>query len=187
MLAFALDASGNGVEAARERGIAGQLSSSYADPAAKKDALPRGLPRVAQELDPPAHAGVGQAITTTTQRDQKDVALFHLERARRLYQTEHDREAMAELQQAVFLSPYDAEAHLLIGRIYLRGGRAREAVNALKISIWSQDTVAAHIALGEAYRGLKDTAQARAEAQRALAMDPGSADAKALLDRLGGG
>ena len=188
VLAYALDAIGNAVEATREREIAGQLSSSYADAAAKKEPLPRGMARVAQDLDAPAHTGgVSQAITTTTQRDQQDVALFHLERARRLYQTEHDREAMAELQQAVFLSPYDAEAHLLIGRIYLRGGRPREAANALKISIWSQNTVAAHVALGEAYRGLKDTALARAEAQKALSMDPGSADAKALLERLGGG
>ncbi len=27
-----------------------------------------------------------------------------------------------ELRRAVFLSPYEAEAHLLIGRIHLRGG-----------------------------------------------------------------
>ena len=93
---------------------------------------------------------------------------------------------MTELQRAVFLSPYEAEAHLLIGRIHLRGGRPREAIDALKISIWSQDTVAAHIALGEAYLGVKDAANARAQAQKALAMDPASTDAKALLQKIGG-
>ncbi len=93
---------------------------------------------------------------------------------------------MAELQRAVFLSPYEAEAHLLIGRIHLRAGRPREAVDALKISIWSKDTVEARLVLGEAYLRLKDTANARVQAQKALAMDPGSADAKGLLQKIGG-
>jgi tetratricopeptide (TPR) repeat protein len=93
---------------------------------------------------------------------------------------------MEELQRAVFLSPYEAEAHLLIGRIHLRGGRPREAIGALTISIWSKDTAAAHVALGEAYLRLKDTANARAEAQKALTLDPGSAEAKALQQKIGG-
>jgi tetratricopeptide (TPR) repeat protein len=183
-LASTLDASGNGIEAAREREIAEQLSSRYADAAAKRDPWPRGLERLSADLDVAGRAGgVSQAIATTAQRDQQDIAQFHLERARRLYQAEQDREAMTELQRVVFLSPYEAEAHLLIGRIHLRGGRPREAVNALKISVWSKDTASAHIALGEAYLRLKDAAAARAEAQKALALDPASEEAKALLDK----
>ena len=93
---------------------------------------------------------------------------------------------MAELQRAVFLSPYEAESHLLIGRIHLRGGRPREAIDALKISIWSQDTVAARVALGQAYLGVKDLASARMQAEKALAMDPASQDARSLLQKIGG-
>lgn len=200
VLAFALDAAGNSVEAAGEREIAGQLSSRYADAATRhpatrepqgradaRDALPRGLGRLSPEIDAPGRkSGVGQTMATTAQRDQQDVAQFHLERARRLYQAEQDRDAMAELQRAVFLSPYEAEAHLLMGRIHLRGGRPREAVAALTISIWSRDSVAARVALGEAYLRLKDTARARIQAQKALAMEPGSEDAKALLQKIGG-
>jgi tetratricopeptide (TPR) repeat protein len=187
VLAFALDASGNAVEAAREREIAEQLSSRYADPAAKKDPLPRGLARLSQDLDAAGRPnGVSQAIATTAQRDQQDIAQFHLERARRLYQAEQDREAMSELERVVFLSPYEAEAHLLIGRIHLRGGRPREAVDALKLSLWSKDTAVAHVALGEAYLRLKDTAAARTEAQKALALDPGSDEARGLIQKIGG-
>jgi tetratricopeptide (TPR) repeat protein len=187
VLAAALDAAGNAVEAAREREIAEQLSSRYAEPAAKRDPLPKGLARVAADIDPGTRTNkVGQAIASTTQRDQQDVAQFHLERGRRFFQGEQDREAMAELQRAVFLSPYEAEAHLLIGRIHLRLGRPREAVDALKISIWSKDTVAARVALGEAYLDLKDAANARGQAQAALKIDPGSAEAKALLQKSGG-
>jgi tetratricopeptide (TPR) repeat protein len=187
VLAAALESAGNSVEAAGEREIAGQLSSRYADNAAKKDPLPRGLERLSQDVEVPGRGGtVSQAIATTAQRDQQDVANFHLERGRRLYQAEQDREAMAELRRAVFLSPYEAEAHLLIGRIHLRAGRPREAIDALKISIWSKDTLEARIALGEAYLGMKDTASARVQAQKALAMDPASEDAKALLQKIGG-
>jgi tetratricopeptide (TPR) repeat protein/TolB-like protein len=203
VLGYALDAAGNGVEAAREREIAGQLSSRYADPAVRRPAtardaqpaparaeardLPRGLARLSPEIDAPGRkSGLGQTMTAAAQRDQQDIAQFHLDRGRRLFQAEQDREAMAELQRAVFLSPYEAEAHLLIGRIYLRGGRPEEAVAALKISIWSKDTAAAHVALGEAYLRLKDTANARAEAQRALALEPDSAEARALQQKIGG-
>ena len=186
VLAYALDAAGNGVEAAREREIAGQLSSQYGDAAVRRDPLPRGLERLSASLDAAGRTnGVSQAIATTVQRDQQDIAQFHLERARRLVQSEQDREAMIELRRAVFLSPYEAEAHLFIGQIHLRAGRPREAADALKISLWAKDSVAAHVGLGEAYLRLKDAAAARAEAQKALALDPGSAEAKALLDKIG--
>jgi len=96
---------------------------------------------------------------------------------------------MTELGRAVFLSPYEAEAHLLIGRIHLRGGRPREAGGAPKKSIWGRDTAPAHVALGEAYLRLKDLPSARAEVQKALALDPASAAAKQLQERIdkGGG
>ena len=51
---------------------------------------------------------------------------------------------MVELRRAVYLSPYEAQAHLLIGRIHLRAGRPQEAVDALKISIWSAGFRRAH-------------------------------------------
>ena len=108
-------------------------------------------------------------------------------RGQRLFESEQDREAMMELRRAVFLSPYEAEAHLLIGRIHLRAGRPREAVDALKISIWSKDTAGAHVAMADAYLRLKDVPGARAQVQKALALDPNSAEAKALLNRIDAG
>lgn len=139
------------------------------------------------DLDSVRGTAIDQAITNTAQRDQRDLAQFHLERARRLYGSEQDREAMRELRRAVFLSPYEAEAHLLIGRILLRAGRPREAVDALKISIWSRDTAPAHVAMADAYLRLKDVPAARIHAQKALALDPASAEARALVNRIDGG
>jgi Tfp pilus assembly protein PilF len=123
-------------------------------------------------------------VITSAQREQQELATFHLERGRRLFQKEQDREAMAELRRVVYLSPYEAEAHLLIGKIHLRGGLPGDAIEALKISIWSQDTAAARVALGEAYLKAGNNAAAREQAERALALTPDSAEAKQLLARI---
>ena len=50
----------------------------------------------------------------------------------------------------MYLSPYHAEAHLLLGRAYLRSGRVADAVDAFKIAVWSEDSPAARAALAEA-------------------------------------
>ena len=182
VLAAELDAAGSGVEAGRERELAAQLSAKYAD--RRADTLPRGLERIRADLESRRFTAVDQALFTTAQRDQRDNAQYHLERGQRLFEQERDRDALSELRRAVFLSPYESEAQLLIGRIYLRAGRPREAIDALKVSIWSQDSADAHVALGEAYLQLKDVPAARAQLQRALAIDPGSAAARQLEERI---
>jgi tetratricopeptide (TPR) repeat protein len=188
VLAAALQASGSTVEAARERELAKQLSAHYEElerrAAAEKMPVPRGLERVREELDMPRALRPEQAIVNTAQREQRDLAAFHLDRGRRLFEREQDREAMAELRRAVYLLPYEAQAHLLIGRIHLRAGRPEDAIDALKISIWSEETAAARTALGEAYIKKGDPAAARTELERALKLDPSSADAKRLLSEI---
>jgi tetratricopeptide (TPR) repeat protein len=125
-------------------------------------------------------------LAATGQRDQEDLARFELERGRRLYQQENDREAVVALDRALYLSPYLAEAHLLLGRIHLRNGRLHDAIDALKISLWSEESGAAHAVLGEAYRQSNDLVAARSEAERALAVDPASEEAMSLLARING-
>ena len=97
---------------------------------------------------------------------------------------ESDREATAELNRVLFLAPYDADAHLLLGRVHLRAGRGREAIDTLNISIWSADSADAHALLAEAYFDTKDVAGARREAERALVMRSGHEAATRLLARL---
>jgi tetratricopeptide (TPR) repeat protein len=185
VLAAALTATGNAAEATRERELARRLSSAYEPgkrPAA--DAVPKDLERVKNDVELP-HAGrVDERVTASGQRDQAELATFYLDRGRRAFQQEQDRDAIVELKHAVYLSPYLAEAHLLLGRIYLRDGQTREAIDALKISLWSAESAPAHAALGEAYRQVKDLTAARAEADRALALDPASVGARELLARL---
>ena len=184
VLGAALAASGSPAEAAREKELARRLSSTFAEwdrrPAA--DPIPKGLERLKDDVALPG--GPKPDEVQTAQRDQREVARFYVDRGRRLYEEEKDREALNELNRALFLSPYDAEANMWVGRIHLRGSRVLDAIESLKISIWSSETAVAHAALATAYLETKDLEAARAEASRALALDPASQEAAQVLARL---
>jgi tetratricopeptide (TPR) repeat protein len=185
VLAAGLQQTGAIAEAARERELALRLSSS--DETARRrtgDPVPRGLERLKNRLER-STARVDSIITSSGQRDQAELAAFHLDAARRAFTRETDREAEQELRRALFLSPYLAEAHLLLGRIHLRTGRIAEAIQAFKIALWSEDTVAGHLALAEAYLAADKVPAAKEEIERALTLDPNSAEARALRDKVG--
>ncbi len=139
VLGAALAAAGNASEATRERELARRLSSAYElNKRTGGDAVPKGLERVKNQVELPHVRPIEARLATSEQRDQEELARFHLDRGRRLFQQENDRDAAIELSHALYL----------------------------------------------AYRQAKDPDAARAEAERALALDPSSADAKALLQRL---
>ena len=188
ILSVALQQTGATTEATRERELAERLSSKYKgweSKAISGDPVPRGLERLIEELVP-SRSRIDSVITEAGQRDQEKLAAFHLDAGRRAFAREADREAIQELRRALYVSPYLAEAHLLLGRLYLRGGRAADAVEELKIALWSEVTVPAHLALAEAFLQIQDHAAARAEVERALALDPTSAEALAFKAKLGG-
>ena len=189
VLGAALRSTGAEVEGDREKDLARRLSSSYADWEHRSDAgvngVPRGLERLKQDLADSGRNLVDTTLAPGEQRDHRELAAFHLERGRRLFVEQSDREAITDLRRAVFLSPYQAEAHLLLGRIYVRTGQLQEGIEELKLSLWSEETVAAHLALAEAYVQARDLAAARAEVKGALSLDPNSEDARRLLDKIG--
>jgi len=188
VLGAALQAIGSASEAARERELARQLSSKYAEwekrPTAATDPVPRGLERLASDLEHLHGFRLDVAALGAAQREHAELAAFHLERGRRLFDEEQNREALAELRKAVYLAPYDAAPHLLIGRLYLRTGQPREAIDALRVALWSQETATGRVALAEALLASGDPAASKIEAARALQLDPANAEAKALLARL---
>jgi tetratricopeptide (TPR) repeat protein len=186
VLGVALNAADNPAEANREKELARRLSSTYAEWAKRpaSDPVPKGLERIKRDVELPHARQIEATLATGNQRDQQELARFYLDRARRLYEQEHDRDALDELRRALFLSPYQAEAHLLMGRIYLRGGRVREAIDALNISIWSSETAEAHAALAQAHFDARDLELARTEATRALTLDAQSAEARHVLEQL---
>jgi tetratricopeptide (TPR) repeat protein len=186
VIAAALEATGAKTEAARERELATQLSSTYAEWAKKPpvgEPIPRGLERQKQTLEASTIRRIDSAIATG-QREQKELSAFHLDRGRRFFDQGSNTEAITELRRALYLSPYEAEAHLLLGRIYLRTGQTAAAIDAFKISLWSHQSVAGQIALSHAHLQNKDEASARAALERALVLDPSSSEVKGLLSKL---
>jgi tetratricopeptide (TPR) repeat protein/TolB-like protein len=184
ILGVALQATGSPAEGGREKELARRLSSTFSEWDRQSPSVPRGLERIKADVDVPAALRVDNVIVAAGQRDQQEVAGIHLENGRRLSQAERDADAIAELRRAIYLAPYQHEAHLLLGEVYLRDGRIDEAIDELKISIWSQDTLAAHLTLAEAFIAAHNTEGARSELQAALTRDPANSRAKQLLTEL---
>jgi tetratricopeptide (TPR) repeat protein len=189
VIGVALQSTGALVEAEREKDLARQLSSKYREwerrPAPAGEQVPKGLERLREDLDAPHLSLVDTTVGPGEKQDQRDLAAFYLQRARRLLDQQQEREAMDELHRCIYIAPYHAEAHLLLGRIHLRAGRLQEAKEALKISLWSQETVEAHVALAEAYVQSKELLEAQTEADKALTLKPDSPEARAIRERIG--
>ena len=183
VLAAALQQTGAATEAARERELAERLASRRIDSAASADPVPRGLERLSDHLDRSTRR-LDTLLTSAGQRDQNELALFHLDNGRRAFERESDREAEQELRRALYLSPYLGEAQLLLGRVQLRNGRISEAIQAFKIALWSEETARGHVGLAEAYAAAHNLAAAKEELDRALRIDPNSAEAKLLRAKI---
>lgn len=140
VLGVALQASGSTAEAAREKELAKKLSSEYVTWEAKQPTsapIPKGLERIRTDVDAADSLRVESVLVASEQREQRQLVEFQMDRGRRLYQQGKDTEAIAELRRAIYLAPYEAEAHRLLGRIYLRMGRVKDAIDALTIAAWS--------------------------------------------------
>jgi Flp pilus assembly protein TadD len=179
VMAAVLEASGRTAEAQRERELA-RLLGAVAD----APGVPSDLERLRPDLVTGTLGAPERLVTNPAQREQQELSAFHLDRGQRLFTAQQDREAALELRRAIYLSPYLPEAHLLLGRIYQRAGRTSEAISAFRISIWSRETAEARLALAEALVDNGETEEARIEIGRVLELEPESAAAKALLDRI---
>jgi Flp pilus assembly protein TadD len=184
VLGVALQSTGSAAEGAREKELAKRLSSVFAEWEKQASPVPRGLERIKTDVDVPAALRVENVIVAAGQRDQQELAAIHLENGRRLSQAERDADAIGELRRAIYLAPYQHDAHLLLGEVFLRDGRLEEAVDELKISIWSQDTLPARLKLAEALIAARNPDAARAELQTVLTREPSNSRARQLLTQL---
>jgi tetratricopeptide (TPR) repeat protein len=187
VMSAVLAAAGRAVEAGRELDLARLLGSAAPVPAAPEPGVPAGLERVRGDLDASPVDRARVWTNAPASEDQHEAAAFELARGRRFVEAGRDREAADALRRAVYLAPYEDEAHLLLGRLYRRAGRLQDAIDEFKVALWCRETAAARVALGDALFDSGDRDGARREADRALALQPGDADARMLLARIGGG
>jgi Flp pilus assembly protein TadD len=187
VMSSVLSSAGRAAEARRELDLARQLGTRFdGETLALSAKVAPGLERLPDNLlDVPADRP-GAPIGNPAQRDQREAATFHLDRGRRLMDAGSDRQAIDELRRAVYLSPYEDEPHMLLGRLYQRAGRLTDAIDEFKVALWCRETAAARVALGSALLSIGDTDGARREAQRAVTLAPDSHEARDLLRRAGG-
>jgi tetratricopeptide (TPR) repeat protein len=186
VMSAVLESTGKTVEAQRELELAKQLGTRRNVPmAAPTDSVPQRLERLRTDLDASVSRRFASTIGTPARQEQQEVAVFHLDAGRRLFVAGKDRDAISELRRSIYLSPYQDEPHLLLGQLYQRGGQLPEAIDEFKVAVWCKETPAARLALGEALLESGDRPAARREAERALALQPDSAPAKALLEKIG--
>jgi tetratricopeptide (TPR) repeat protein len=101
--------------------------------------------------------------------------------ARTLFDEGRDREALDQLGRVLQLTPDNAEAHLLRGRIFERSAEYERAIEALKAAtFWNPRSLVAYVTLGRIYVFRNDCANADAAMRKALQLDPAAADALAL-------
>lgn len=187
VLAAALHANNLTAEATRERDLARQLSSRFDEWARRPrdeaiNGVPRGLERASEAEMVPVR--VDSTLVSATQEDHQQLARFHFDRGERLAAQQQDREAMQEFRKSLYLAPYGAETHLALGRVLVRSGRLREAIESLKISLWSAESLDARLLLAEALLGSDETTGARLHAERAVQLAPDSDEARSLLERV---
>ena len=175
MLGAALQAANNTAEASRERELARQLSSRFDDweHAASGGRRRRraARPRAASEAETsPVRAD--STLVSATQQDYQQLARFHFDRGQRLDEQQQDREAIAEFRKSLYLSPYDAQTHLALGRVLVRAGRLRDAIESLKISLWSAESLEARLLLAETLLAPARPPKRWSTAERALQLAP---------------
>jgi len=187
VMSAVLASAGRSVEAQRELDLARLLGVQAGSlPVTPTDKIPADLARLSTDLDPLPIDRLSATGGSPAQRDQLETAAFHLQQGRREFDAKNDRDATNSLRRAIYLAPYEAEPHVLLGRIYQRSGRLPDAVDEFKVALWCRETAAARVALGEALLETGDKEGARREAERALVLDRDSAAAKALLKKAGG-
>jgi Flp pilus assembly protein TadD len=186
VMSAVLASTGHAPEAQRELDLARTLGTQLDSVPATLVKIPPSLERIRTRLDDAALAPPPLAPLSASRPDAQETAAFHLRSARTLIESGHDRDATVELQRAIYLSPYEDESHLLLGRIYERTGRVSDAVDEYKVAVWCRESAAAQLALGRALAQSGDRDAARRALERALVLAPDLAEARDWLKKIGG-
>ena len=88
---------------------------------------------------------------------------------------------MGILRRILVSEPMSAQAHLIIGKIYLRRADMEQAIGSMKTALfWNNNLIDAHIALTKIFLEKKDCQQAQSYIVSALALDENNQEALSL-------
>jgi tetratricopeptide (TPR) repeat protein len=188
LLLKCLEKSGNAADASRERELLAKNPAALRY-ATLDDNLFESSERLKRNYDEPSFRQL--QLTLQTLNEEKLAALprpqhaqVHLERGRDLFRGQNDAEALAELLEAEQLDPRPAETHLLLARLYERGGHGGEAVREAQLVLSAQNSVDAHMLLAKIYLEQNKLVDARQQAEQALQVEPGNVAARSVLQTI---
>lgn len=173
LYAHVLDQLGRRPEAVALRRQAGREDDEF-------DSASLDADRLQQRFNVPQSAAGAPVVSSARARHVE----VHLERGQDFLARSQFQDAINELTEAIMLDPASARAHYVLARVYARQGRLQDSVSELKASLWGKDTVDARLRLAEIYLAWNQAADARKEINAALALDPGSAEARSLSHRI---
>ena len=180
LYAKALEKGGLGEQAAAADNEARRYLKAYAQLQTewqKGQTLPPVSPHLNQQFDVAGAVRRQDAPVEQAGPSARDL----LEKARGLYTAGRDDEVLQELNRILMIEPMNAEAHLLLGRVYQRRGDLVRAVASLKTSLfWDSKLIDAHILLGRIFLERGDRAQATVHARAAMQLDANNQEAVAL-------
>jgi tetratricopeptide (TPR) repeat protein len=193
LLIQSLEKAGNKTEADQEREAATEVLGPNAVPVVhvdtKSDTQPR-LDRIKTDLDITAlrleiqSSPTAVASASASSAGAPTTPATHIRRARQELAEGHLDTAETEFRAALAADATNAYAHQGLAEVFRRRGKLDDAVQELQASLATRDSAVVRTMLARVYLDQKKFDLARAEAQRALALAPNYASAKALLDHL---
>lgn len=116
-------------------------------------------------------------------RTSEEVAAGLVGRAEKLKAQGDTDGALRELTRAAYLDPHSPRIHVLLARAYRDRGVREQAVNEYQMALWSEDDAAVRAELAQLFGEMGRPQEARAEAERALKLDPDNAAARKVLGK----
>ena len=113
-----------------------------------------------------------------------DYAKTYAANARKDLEDQAPDKAFIELRKGVGLSPLDWYMHFLLGWAYNQQKNHDQAIAELQFAVWCQDNFESHLLMADIYRGVEKYADAKAQVQRALAVEPGNKRAMDLWNKI---
>ena len=188
VLLKSLERAGNTADAARERELLSRNPAGLRFTNLDDRAL-EGLERIKRNYDEPSFRQLQLTLQTLDEEKLSRLprtqhAQVHLERGRDLFREQNDAEALNELKEAATLDPQASDTHLLLARLYERGGQKEEAIREAELALAAPKPVDAHLLLAKVYLEQNKLQEAQRHAQQVLSMEPGNVAARSVLQTI---
>ena len=115
------------------------------------------------------------------ERSDVETAVAHVGKADALLKAKDVEGALRELTRSAYLDPYSPRAHELLARAHLMRNEKEKAMNELQMSLWCREDPAVRLELARVLADVGRTAEARAEAEKVLKVQPDNAAARAIF------